>query len=74
MGSAWQRKSRRLARVGLEQDMPAESAFEWMGLSAQHRGTARFGGDFGLFTPIFQYLGNLFDSAIASIEGQFAAS
>jgi hypothetical protein len=39
-----------------------------------HRGAARFGGGFGLFTPIFQYLGNLLDSAIASIEGQFAAS
>ena len=38
------------------------------------RGAALFGGGFGLFTPIFQYLGNLFDSATASIEGQFAAS
>jgi hypothetical protein len=35
------------------------------------RGAARFGGGFGLFTSIFQYLGNLLDSAIASIEGQF---
>ena len=33
---------------------------------------SHFYGDFGLFTPIFQYFGNLFDSAIASIEGQFA--
>jgi hypothetical protein len=38
------------------------------------RGAARFGAGFGLFTPIFQYFGNLFDSARASIEGQFAAS
>jgi len=43
-----------------------------MRLSAQHRGAARFGGDSGLFTLIFQYFGNLFDSIAASIEGQFA--